>query len=158
VNDLRIKDVGTAFNVRDAGSRTVVTVIDGAVDVSSTAPSSRDVRLTAGEEVRWDRQAPPIVAKADTTRALAWREGRLEYVDQPLSSVIADVNRYARHPVVIRDKAVGEIPFTGTVFTRSADEWVQSLPNEFPVELISAGGTSLVLASRPGADGSPPAR
>ena len=68
---------------------------------------------------------------------------------QPLSSVIADVNRYAHRPVVIGDAPAAGILFTGTVFTRTADEWVQSLPNEFPVELISNGGASLILASRP---------
>jgi len=155
VNDLVIRDVGTAFNIRDADGRTVVTVVKGAIDVLPGPPSSgaignaTPVRVTAGEQVGWDRDSRPTLAKADVSRALAWREGRLEYVAQPLSSVIADVNRYAQRPVVVGDEAAGGILFTGTVFTRSADEWVQSLPNEFPVELISNGGASLVLASRP---------
>jgi len=162
VNDLLIRDVGTAFNIHDADGRTVVTVVRGAIDVVPGLPSSggiavtTPVRVTAGEQVGWDRDARrPVLAKADVSRALAWREGRLEYVGQPLSSVIADVNRYARRPVVVGDKAAGGILFTGTVFTRTADEWVQSLPNEFPVELISNGGASLILASRP-ASQSPP--
>jgi transmembrane sensor len=155
VNGLLIRDVGTTFNIRDADGRTVVTVVKGAIDVVSGAPSSGGggkataVRVTAGEQVGWDDREQPLLAEADVARALAWREGRLEYVGQPLSSVIADVNRYARRPVVVGDTAAGGILFTGTVFTRTADEWVQSLPNEFPVELISNGGASLVLASRP---------
>lgn len=156
VNDLLIRDVGTAFNIRDADGRTVVTVVRGALDVVSgdsppgAAAKAATVRLTAGQQVDWGRgTARPVLARADVGRALAWRAGRLEYVAQPLSSVIADVNRYARRPVIIGDAAAGRILFTGTVFTRSADEWVQSLPNEFPVELISTGGRSLILASRP---------
>lgn len=155
VNDVLIRDVGTAFNIRDADGRTEVTVVKGAIDVVSSSPPSAGagtmapVRVTAGEQVDWGRDARPVLAKADVARALAWRAGRLEYVAQPLSAVIADVNRYARRPVVVGDEAAGGILFTGTVFTRSADDWVQSLPNEFPVELISNGGASLVLASRP---------
>jgi transmembrane sensor len=155
VNDVLIRDVGTAFNIRDADGRTVVTVIKGAIDVESGSRpagglgTSAPVRVTAGEQVGWGRDAQPILARADVARALSWREGRLEYVAQPLSSVIADVNRYAHRPVVIGDKSAAGILFTGTVFTRTADEWVQSLPNEFPVELISNGGASLILASRP---------
>lgn len=162
VNDLLVRDVGTAFNIRDADGRTVVTVVRGAIDVTSGVPLTADsgkatpVRVTAGEQVDWDREAPrPVLAQANIARTLAWREGRLEYVSQPLSSVIADVNRYAHRPVVVGDKPAGEILFTGTVFTRTADEWVQSLPNEFPVELISNGGASLILASRPAGQTSP---
>lgn len=147
VNGLLIRDVGTAFNIRDADGRTVVTVIKGAIDV--VAGKTAALRITAGEQANWDRTARPVLAKADVARALSWREGRLEYVAQPLSSVIADVNRYARRPVIIGDPSAGAILFTGTVFTRTADDWVQSLPNEFPVELISTGGRSLTLASRP---------
>lgn len=157
VNHLIIRDVGTAFNIRESGSRTVVTVVRGSLEVvsdSQSAPTGGGarplhVRVVAGEQVRWDRSAPPVLRNANTERVLAWRQGRLEYVDQPLSSVIADVNRYARRKVIIGDKAAGRIRFTGTVFTRTADAWVQSLPNEFPVELISTGGTTLILASRP---------
>lgn len=154
VNGLLIRDVGTAFNIRDADGRTVVTVIRGAIDVVSGssiagAGKATALRIIAGEQADWDRAAQPVLAKADVARALSWREGRLEYVAQPLSSVIADVNRYARRPVIIGDQAAGAILFTGTVFTRTADDWVQSLPNEFPVELISTGGRSLTLASRP---------
>lgn len=163
VNHLVIRDVGTAFNIRDADGRTVVTVVRGALDVVSGASpgamtKTTTVRLTAGEQVDWGgSRARPVLAKADVGRVLAWRAGRLEYVAQPLSSVIADVNRYARRPVVIGDAAAGRILFTGTVFTRSADEWVQSLPNEFPVELISTGGRSLILASRPRREARPAA-
>jgi len=163
VNDLLVRDVGTAFNIHDSNGRTVVTVVKGAIDVVSGSTSSggtakaTPIRVTAGEQVGWDRDARrPVLAKADVARALAWREGRLEYVAQPLSSVIADVNRYAHRPVVVGDESAGGILFTGTVFTRTADEWMQSLPNEFPVELISNGGASLVLASRP-AGQTPPA-
>ena len=157
VNHLTIRDVGTAFNIRDAGPRTVVTVVRGSLEVVSDPEPGRaraaavplHVRVLAGEQVRWDHLATPVLRKANTERVLAWRQGRLEYVDQPLSSVIADVNRYAKRPVIIGDPAAGHIRFTGTVFTRTADAWVQSLPNEFPVELISKGGTTLILASRP---------
>lgn len=156
---LTVRDVGTAFNVHEAGGRTVVTVVRGQVEVSpSASPRSgaaradtrnAGVRVSAGEEVRWEHRAGLVVERANTGRALAWRQGRLEYIDEPLSSVIADVDRYARHPVVIGDQAAGRIEFTGTVFTRYADQWVQALPGEFPVRLVSRDGRSFVLESLP---------
>lgn len=156
VDGLSVRDVGTAFDVHEAAGRTIVTVIKGEIEVSpGAAPRSgipareaAGVRVSAGEQVKWGRRASPVVGRGDTGRALAWRQGRLEYVDEPLSSVIADVDRYTRHPVLIRDPAVGRIAFTGTVLTRYADEWVQALPSEFPLRLVSRG-RSLLLERRP---------
>lgn len=151
VNGLTVRDVGTAFNVRKAGSRADVTVVRGEIEVSPGSGAARGhtgVRVGAGEEVKWGRRTRPVVQRTDTGRALAWRQGRLEYIDEPLSAVIADVDRYARQPVVIRDGAAGRIAFTGTVFARYADQWVRALPGEFPVRLVSGPGHSLVLESR----------
>ncbi len=152
VNGLTVRDVGTAFNVRKAGSRANVTVVRGEIEVSpGSGAASRGhagVRVSAGEEVRWGRRTRPVVQRTNTGRALAWRQGRLEYIDEPLSAVIADVDRYARQPVAIGDKAAGRIAFTGTVFARYADQWVRALPGEFPVRLVLGPGRSLVLESR----------
>lgn len=151
VNGLTVRDVGTAFNVHSACGRTVVTVVRGEVEVSQ-GPAARGrsaVQVRAGQEVKWQGSAQPVVRRADAGRTLAWRQGRLEYIDAPLSSVIADVDRYTRHPVVIGDPEAGRIAFTGTVFARYADQWVRALPGEFPVRLVSSGGGTLLLESRP---------
>lgn len=157
VHDIQVRDVGTTFNIRDGGGQTVVTVATGAVDVYSKqpmiAPDSHSlltgIRVTAGRELTWNHRSPPVLTQADPRRTLAWRHGRLDYIDEPLSGVIADVNRYLAHPVLIKDRSAGELAFTGTVMTGSAEEWVQALPSEFPVKLIPADGGSLLLASRP---------
>lgn len=158
VHDIQVRDVGTTFNIRDGGGQTVVTVATGAVDVYSlqpmtvarnSRPNLTGIRVTAGRELTWNHRSPPVVIQADPQRTLAWRQGRLDYIDEPLSGVIADVNRYLARPVLIKDRPAGELAFTGTVMTGSAEEWVQALPSEFPVELISTGGRSLLLASRP---------
>jgi len=146
VGTRQVRAVGTAFNIRKAASRVVVTVDKGTVDVYS---ADADVlRVEAGHEVKWEGETRPAIAAADPSRALAWREGRLEYINEPLASVIADVNRYSKRTVVIRDEAAARLAFTGTVFTGSTEEWVQALPGEFPVSLISDGGEALVLVSR----------
>ncbi len=143
----QVRAIGTAFNIRKAGARVVVTVDKGTVDVYS--PDAGVIRAQVGHEVKWEGEAArPTLATVDPRRALGWREGRLEYIDEPLAAVIADVNRYSKRPVEIRDEAAARLAFTGTVFTGATDEWVQALPGEFPVSLISNGGGPLVLVSR----------
>lgn len=147
VDRRQVLAVGTAFNIRKAGDRVVVTVDEGVVEIHSA--DAGIVRALAGQEVKWNGEAAqPVVTEVDPLRALAWREGRLEYVDEPLASVIADVNRYNKRPIVIRDPAAKNLAFTGTVFTGSTEEWLHALPGEFPVSLISDGGDEWILASR----------
>jgi len=153
---LRVRAIGTAFNVRRSGERIVVTVDKGAVDVysvqlaqSGAEAAKASVRVNAGNEVKWDEGAsPPVVASVDPSGALAWREGRLEYINEPLAAVIADVNRYSARHVEIPDPAVANLTFTGTVFTGATDEWLHALPGEFPVALVTARGSSAILVVR----------
>lgn len=147
VDRRQVLAVGTAFNVRKAGDRVVVTVDEGVVEIHSA--DAGVVRAPAGHEVKWGGEvAQPVVTEVNPLRALAWRDGRLEYVDEPLAAVIADVNRYSKRRIVIRDPAAKNLAFTGTVFTGSTEEWLHALPGEFPVSLISDGGDEWILASR----------
>lgn len=154
VNDIEVRDVGTTFNIRAAGRRTVVMVATGAVTVYSkdgmpgsgrARATGSSVRVTAGHEVKWDAGSRPVVTRASPQRALAWRHGRLDYIDEPLSAVIADVDRYLAHPVLIKGGSLGNLAFTGTVFTDSASQWVRALPSEFPVKVISEGRNTLLV-------------
>jgi transmembrane sensor len=159
VGKLRVRAVGTAFNIRHSGERVVVTVTKGIVDVYSVDPEQLDadaadivspaaVRVSAGSALTLAGPGMrPSLAAADPARALAWREGRLEYINEPLSAVIADVNRYSSRPVAIRDAAVAQLTFTGTVFTNSVEDWLQALPGEFPLEVVTNREERLLVAS-----------
>lgn len=135
VGDVRVKAVGTAFNIRHTGDRTAVAVTEGVVEVSKglVAP----VQVAAGNILILAGAATPRhAAPVDPARALAWREGRLEYINEPLAAVIADVNRYTDRPVTV-DAAAAQLTFTGTVFVASVEDWLQALPRQFPVELVT---------------------
>jgi transmembrane sensor len=162
--DVYVRAVGTAFNVRHSGERVVVTVTEGTVEVypaasqrEPTAPPPTDaLRLQAGKEVVWaaaTAAAQPRVTAVDPSQALAWREGRLEYLNEPLASAIADINRYASRQIIIRDPAIGDLVFSGAVRIDSVDIWVQSIPQLFPVALQRDADGNIVLIGREGANG-----
>ncbi len=146
VGDLQVRAVGTAFNIRRADSRTVVAVTEGAVAVRN---GSEEIQAIAGQQLVFDSRSSEVHrAPVDAARALAWQEGRLEYLNEPLAAVIADINRYSAHPVVIADEAAGAILFSGTVFTGQTDAWIQALPRVFAVEVRPRGDSGRVLSSR----------
>jgi transmembrane sensor len=120
-------------------------VVEGAVDVAS---DSATVRVRAGQQAIEDSDRGGIVV-SDTAvaAAVAWREGRLEYTLEPLSGVIADVNRYAMHRIVIGDAELNNQLFTGTVFVDRIDEWAQTLPAAFALTaVVNADGTVTLTA------------
>ena len=159
VGNINVRAVGTAFNIRSAAGRVVVTVTEGTVDVYPTAAKSKaqahgeppadSIRVKAGSEVVWAPNAPgPVIASIDTSHALSWRQGRLDYINEPLSAAIADINRYSNRRIIVRDDAVGKIVFSGTVLANSTDTWIRALPTLFPIDLQTNEAGDVVLASR----------
>lgn len=140
---LTVRAVGTAFDVRKTGERITVVVTEGRVRVAeAAAPETADdantntVEVAAGEQVAYSPGSTGLqVAKVDAVNAAAWREERLEFVNEPLESVIANINRYSKRPVRIADPAIGKLTFTGTVSLQSLDRWLVALQNIFPVQV-----------------------
>jgi transmembrane sensor len=141
----RVAAVGTAFNVRRAGRRIVVAVAEGVVKIDSqgAAPAQaehaapRSARLGVGEQLSINAVdgsvdlrlvAPEVVA--------AWRQGLLQYRDEPLQSVIADVARYSARDIVIADAATAELRVTSTVFTNDVESWLAGLETALPVRAV----------------------
>ncbi|SAI30952.1 transmembrane sensor [Bordetella ansorpii] len=100
----RIEGASGHFNVRHTGPEVCVTCVDGAVRVehplgSVAVPPSSQVIYTV------DRLSP--VRTVDAAAVTAWRGGELIFEGAPLSEVIAEVNRYRRGRLVLRNEALG---------------------------------------------------
>jgi transmembrane sensor len=151
---VRITAVGTAFDIRGRRDRVVVTVEEGVVEVARTAgDGAADPdrwRVSAGHQISYDVATHAArILTVDTERALAWREGRLEYFSEPLGSVIADINRYATRPIEVGDPQLASLPFTGTVFTGSIDDWLAAVQSSFPVRVVLTQDDHVILLRRP---------
>ena len=137
---LEVRAVGTAFDIRRNAERVSVSVIEGKVEIAVLTPAhapaeARRIILAAGHEFRWEsKSAQTRIAQIDPAAAAAWRAGRLEYVKESLKVVVADTNRYSPRPIELADAAARDLEFTGTVFTRSIDDWLDALPHAFPLE------------------------
>lgn len=135
---LRIRDLGTAFNVRRTGDRVTVAVTEGRVRVSPSGAQddAGTVELGAGREVSYDPETQAMrILDVDPATATAWRGHRLEFVNEPLSSVVDNVNRYSARPIRLTDPTLGKLTFTGTVQVDTIDSWVSALPRVFPVRV-----------------------
>lgn len=150
VGDLRVRDVGTTFNVRKSGKRIVVVVFKGEVDATRSSDGGViRVLVKAGQQVTWGSDSSrPVVAPANLARTLEWEQGRLVYLNEPLSAVIADINRYTKKKTIIDDPTVSQLAFSGTVFTDATSVWIHALPRVFPVTLLFDAHGNRVLVRR----------
>lgn len=152
--DGTITDVGTAFLVTRDSDRVVVTVTEGAVEVSARSalrprlgilhePSPKPilvaVRVIRGEELAiGDNGALSRVNSTDPHAATAWTHGRLIFDDQPLRYVIETIDRYSSRHIAVSPSA-GALRFSGIVFSDQITDWLQSLEVIFPVTVEERG-------------------
>jgi transmembrane sensor len=149
---LQVRAVGTKFDVREESDRVLVTVVQGIVDVSPMDQDSkgagRPIRLNAGNEVTWLKNSGERIVRATAPeRALAWRDGRLDYVNETLATVVSDINRYSNTRIVIHDPSVEKMTYTGTVLLQSIDEWLHAMPSEFPIKVVHESSQVALVSS-----------
>jgi transmembrane sensor len=135
----RIIAVGTAFSVDVMADRLNVTVAEGTVRIENAQPSgptlAPPIFVTAGRRyVAAASTGAAVTALPAVAPEVSWRDGRLAYYGDPLNAVVADLNRYAPDPIEL-DASVGDLQYTGTVFTESLNDWLTSLPTIFPVRV-----------------------
>jgi len=92
---------GTAFTVRSEDDRDVVVLQRGLVEVSLESSRAISAELRPGQEVFAERNVLSHVQPADVETSLAWLSGRMSFNAEPLERVVAQVQRYYPHTILI---------------------------------------------------------
>jgi len=158
--DATVRAVGTQFNVRVGSQGTLVSVVDGVVDVrdrvqeqssGSLATPEQSLRLREGEEARVaaiDVQADaaasaPVriskTANAAPMRAVAWTRGRVEFDGTALIDVLSEFQRYREFEVSVAEP-LRQLKLTGSFDAHDPEAalaYIATLPG-VSVETLSA--------------------
>lgn len=117
----RIRDIGTRFVVATGAKQTRVSVAEGMVEIRPAHNDSATLRLAAGEEISvTDGTIGPVLA-IDRNTLLAWTQGQLAFENQPLSQVIATLNRFRKTPIILDEPTLGSMHISG-IFLIDHDE------------------------------------
>lgn len=129
-----IRDIGTAFWVRDQASRLDVAVLEGEIEVTPK-DGSAPRHLVAGERHAWDRAGHPLQANVrPLDDLLAWRQGTLVFRDTPLTEVIAEFARY--HAVNIElDTRLGNYRLSGRLPSSDLDGLLALIRSAYAVDV-----------------------
>ncbi|WP_298687402.1 FecR domain-containing protein [uncultured Sphingomonas sp.] len=133
---------GTQFDVRRAGDQTVVTLVQGGVDIRSGNSLSH---LTSGQKLRVVPGQKLVPETVDTASSTAWTRGRLVLDGVPLSQAIDEVNRYADHPVRLDDPSYAEVRFSGTLTTGDVAAFVAAVTAILPLKSVTERNGSVHL-------------
>jgi len=112
----RIVDVGTTFNVIRTADSTEIGVSDGAISFQSANGS---VQVRRGLELRV-QGSQATLSHISPGSVGSWREGQLVYVDAPLRTLAADIQR-TRGLSVRVDPSLAGRRFSGTIEVSGPD-------------------------------------
>jgi transmembrane sensor len=142
----QVRALGTRFDVRLAGERIDVVLLQGSVEVAS---ADATVTLKPHQRVTVAGHAIQPVSSADVPKLTSWTEGRLVFEATPLAAAVAEVNRYARRKVKLADPAMGGAAVSGTFRTGDAEAFAAAVASVFELDVDQDRGEAIVLR-RPG--------
>jgi transmembrane sensor len=111
----KIQAVGTQFNVYRRSDGTRVSVVEGAVRITSQQTSrAGGVKLGAGDEANVAAGKIVKAMRPNVQRAVAWRARRLVFQSDRLEDVAREFNRYeTRRPIRIEGMQLGDRVVSG---------------------------------------------
>jgi transmembrane sensor len=148
IGDRQVRDIGTEFDIARAGPQIRVTVKQGEVAVAAMDGSSgASVALGAGRQLVHDEDTgASSVHSVPPDEAVAWKQGRLIYRDQPLRVVVEDLNRYFPNAVRIEDEHVAALRFTGVLAVDKEEPTIRRLVALMPISADHVGAATVLRA------------
>lgn len=156
----RITALGTAFDVRfDKADEVKVVLVEGRVAVDELIPSAsgsaflpvpeKHIEMTAGEKLVAAANVPRTPEPADVEEATSWRDGRLLFRSEPITSVVAEVNRYSTEQIRLSDDPrFGELIVNGVFDAGQSRSILLALETMHPIDAQRTGLSEITLVWR----------
>lgn len=158
------KALGTAFSVRLHQDALQVTVDEGRVALSAAAELAPLAQmqplasLASGDSARLSQQpdqtyshSPQItqIPAPELQRQLAWHQGYLVFVGDPLSQVIAEVSRYTTVNIHIADPALQQLRVGGRFKVGELEAMFEVLQTSFGIQVSQLDSQHIQLHQIP---------
>lgn len=147
-NGTSVVATGTSFNVRYLDDAVSVVLVEGHVHIDTA--NRRSAQLGPGQQ--WDagRDKAPTIHTVDIATATAWTEGRLVLDRTPLRTAVAEVNRYALHPIRLDAPEYATRKISGSFDSGDISGFVQAMTALLPLQAERSSDGSIRLFAPPG--------
>ncbi|OXE36838.1 MAG: iron dicitrate transport regulator FecR [Phenylobacterium zucineum] len=127
--------LGTQFDVRNRPEGFSVIVSRGVVQVHGDGAT---YVLRKGDHLDLAPGGAARVTAGDPTDALGWRTGHLVYRDQPLSRVVADLNRQFPEQISIADETLAREKVSGVLVLDNQNQVLTRLALMLPLKTVKS--------------------
>ncbi len=149
---LKVRALGTAFNVRLTQTEIEVLVTEGKVEVRQESQPVAPP-LLAGERLVWSEKpadtkpVPEVgpVASEVMREALAWQRLRLVFTDTPLAEVIEQFNRHNQVQLQLADPVLATLPIGGSFRPENVEAFVRLLVSDGSIVIERPHAQLIVL-------------
>lgn len=152
---------GTSFSTERVDGKLHVIVYEGKVVVLNGAmpdpqtllalrrhPGEGAVALHPGQEFVVQDGAPRGVVRSDVAGSSSWEAGMLEFIEEPLSDAVAQLNRYSTRTIVVTDARAAAIKVDGVFKAGQTDAFVEAMARVYPVRTRRRADGTIEISSR----------
>jgi transmembrane sensor len=157
VSGIRLRAVGTVFNVRMEDQRVNIVVTEGTVAVQhpkNPDPSDSQIEESLVREnyravVDFKLENPFVqvnpVREEDLDVELMWQPRVIDFENAPLSQIVEEFNRRNPIKIEIEDEEIGSLRFTSIFWSNNVESFVRLLEANYgiSVEVVSDNRISL---------------
>jgi transmembrane sensor len=134
VGERSVTATGTIFTVEREPRDLVVTLLEGSVAVSAGIANEMPIEMLAGQELTLtDSGQAEVRAGIDPGLALAWREGKLVFDNEPLERVVARMNNYVSTPITVQAD-IANLPISGVFKAGDTEAFIGAVKVYFAIE------------------------
>jgi transmembrane sensor len=137
--------LGTVFSVERESADVVVTLVEGSVAVTTRDVPNSHIQMHPRQELRINDSGQVSLREGiDPVQALAWREGKLIFDDEPLRAVVARMNKYGATRIAVTGEA-SELRVGGVFKAGDTTAFVDAMQTYFPLA-VSHGSNRVTLS------------
>lgn len=125
--------LGTRFVIREDNLSDSVTVVSGVVEVSRDRQNP--AILKANDSITVDAEHSGEIQQVAVMVAMAWLKGGVTFDNAPLSKAIAEISRYRRGSVLIKNAALKNLKVSGRFDITDTDKALNSLQQTLPIRV-----------------------
>lgn len=144
VDEIIIKDIGTAFNVKALPGSNVVEVLVESGEVKFYTTESNGVNLVKGEKATYDKiskQFTKTIPDPAFENTLSYKSKEFYFKETALKDVIAQLNEVYGSDIRLSNDEIGNCLLSVTFNNENIDMIVSIIADTLNLEVIRSGGT-----------------
>jgi transmembrane sensor len=144
-----VRAIGTAFNVRCNREKGIVTVTEGAVQVTDTSPNHAQkapALLKKDQSLIVDnKHGISIPITVDSRRFVSWRQGQLIFENTSLAEVLEEANRYSKTQISLGAPQMAHLQVTGRFDSTDTQTLLAAIKHSLSLESVDQNNNMIIL-------------